>query len=111
MTSSSYRQWLVGAESVEALCRQFDHAKIDLFAPGDVARGYFRAIDRRDQEIEVPLVTLSVAVVPREAVQSAEHPGAFAQMAASLKHKVKEMTTTSRKSEFLFERRRLRPAT
>ena len=99
----------VGTESVEALCRQFDHAKIDLFAPEDVARGYFRAIDRRDQEIEVPLVTLSVAVVPREAVQSAEHPGAFAQMAASLKHKVKEMTTTSRKSEFLFERRKLRP--
>jgi len=102
---------VVCAESVEALCRQFDLAKVDLFDPGDVERGHFRATDRRGQEVDVPLVTLSVAVVPCTAVQSAEHPGALAQMAASLKRKVKEMTTTSRKSEFLFERRRLRPAT
>lgn len=32
------------------------------------------------------------------------------QMAASLKRKVKVMTSTSRKSEFLFERRGLRSA-
>ncbi len=102
---------VVCAESVEALCRQFDLAKVDLFDPGDVERGYFRATDRRGQEVEVSLVTLSVAVVPCEAVQSAEHPGALAQMAASLKRKVKEMTASSRKSEFLFERRRLRPVT
>jgi diguanylate cyclase (GGDEF)-like protein len=102
---------VISAESVEALCRQFDLAKIDLFDSGDVERGYFRATDRRGQDVEVPLVTLSVAVVPCEAMQSAEHPGALAQMAASLKRKVKEMTTTSRKSEFLFERRRLRNAT
>jgi EAL domain-containing protein (putative c-di-GMP-specific phosphodiesterase class I)/GGDEF domain-containing protein len=98
---------MVGAEKVETLCRQFDLAKIDLFNPGDAERGFFRATDRRGQEVEVPLVTLSVAVVPRDAVQSAEHPGAFAQMAASLKRKVKEMTSASRRSEFLFERRKL----
>jgi hypothetical protein len=60
--------------------------------------------DQRDAHV------LSVAVVPCADVQRAEHPGALVQMAASLKHQVKEMTTTSRKSEFLFERRRLRPA-
>jgi diguanylate cyclase (GGDEF)-like protein len=98
----------IGVERVEALCRQFDLAKIDLFSPEDVERGFFRAIDRRGQEVEVPLVTLSVAVIPCDAVQSADHPGAFAQMAASLKRKVKEMTSASRRSEFLFERRKLR---
>ncbi len=102
---------LVDADTVEALCRQFDLAKIDLFDSGDVERGFFRATDRRGQEVEVPLVTLSVAVVPCEAARSAEHPGALAQMAASLKRKVKEMTTKSRRSEFLFERRKLRQAT
>jgi hypothetical protein len=76
-----------------------------------VERGFFRAIDRRGQEVEVPLVTLSVAVIPCDAVQSADHPGAFAQMAASLKRKVKEMTSASRRSEFLFERRKLRQCT
>ena len=101
----------VAAEGVEALCRQFDSARMEMFDPADVERGYFRATDRRGQEVEVPLVTLSVAVVPCAAVQSADHPAALAQMAASLKRKVKEMTTASRKSGFLFERRRLRPTT
>jgi hypothetical protein len=84
---------------------------MEMFDPADVERGYFRATDRRGQEVEVPLVTLSVAVVPCEAVQSVDHPAALAQMAASLKRKVKEITTASRKSGFLFERRRLRPTT
>jgi EAL domain-containing protein (putative c-di-GMP-specific phosphodiesterase class I)/GGDEF domain-containing protein len=97
----------VGAESVEALCRGFDGAKVELFDPADVERGFFRATDRRGQPVEVPLVTLSVAVVPCQAAQNADHPGALAQMAASLKRKVKEMTSASRKSEFLFERRGL----
>jgi len=102
---------LICAESVEGLCAQFDLAKVDLFDSGDIERGYFRATDRRGQEVEVPLVTLSVAVVPCEAAQSSDHPGALAQMAASLKRKVKEMTATSRRSQFLFERRNRRPTT
>jgi len=101
----------VGAEAVGTLCRQFDRAKIEMFDPADVERGFFRATDRRGQEVEVPLVTLSVAVVPCEAAQTADHPGALAQMAASLKRKVKEMTSASRRSEFLFERRKLRQCT
>jgi EAL domain-containing protein (putative c-di-GMP-specific phosphodiesterase class I)/GGDEF domain-containing protein len=101
---------VIREEEVEDLCRQFDSAKADLFDPGDVERGFFRTSDRQGREVEVPLVTLSVAVVPCEAVQSPEHPGALAQRAASLKRKVKEMTAKSRRSEFLFDRRRLRPS-
>jgi diguanylate cyclase (GGDEF)-like protein len=100
----------VDPEAVRAICRQFDAAKVELFASEDVTRGSFRAVDRRGQEVSVPLVTLSVAVVPVEAVQTAEHPGALVQMAASLKRKVKEITTASRASAFLFERRGVRPA-
>jgi diguanylate cyclase (GGDEF)-like protein len=100
----------VDPEAVRAICRQFDAAKVELFASEDVTRGSFRAVDRRGQEVSVPLVTLSVAVVPVEAVQTSEHPGALVQMAASLKRKVKEITTASRASAFLFERRGVRPA-
>jgi GGDEF domain-containing protein len=102
---------VIDADSVESLCRQFDQAKLSLFEAGDIERGCFHAIDRRGQEVKVPLVTLSVAVVPVEAVQSADHPGALAQMAASLKRKVKEMTASKGKSMYLFERRRLRRTT
>ena len=97
----------IDGERIGELCSQFDAAKIELFDAEDVQRGCFRAIDRRGQEVLVPLVTVSVAVVPVESVQSADHPGALVQMAASLKRKVKEMTAASGKSAFLFERRRM----
>jgi len=106
---------IVSASAVEpagvaALCAQFDAGKLDLFDAHDVERGFFRAQDRRGQEVSVPLITLSVAVVPSEAVHGTDHPGALAQMAASLKRKVKETSSASGRSAFLFERRRLQPA-
>ena len=58
--------------------------------------------------MNVPLVTLSVAVVQGDVVQEMEHPGALAQLAASLKRKVKESTAREGTSGFLFERRRFR---
>ncbi len=100
----------VDPEAVRNVCKQFDAARLELFAAEDVKNGCFRAVDRRGQEVAVPLVTLSVAVVPVEAAQSAEHPGALVQMAASLKRKVKEITTAQRASAFLYERRGVRPA-
>ena len=96
----------IDADKVSALCEHFDTAKIELFTAEDVERGGFLATDRRGQEISVPLVTVSIAVVPAEAVRDSDHPGALAQIAASLKRKVKEMTAASRKSAFLYERRR-----
>ena len=96
---------------LQELCAEFDLQKLALFEPADIERGHFRAVDRRGQEVTVPLVTLSVAVVPGASVQSADHPGALAQLAASLKRKVKEQSAATGKSSFLFERRRLRPAT
>jgi len=98
------------ASQLQELCAEFDSQKLALFEPADIERGYFRATDRRGQEVSVPLVTLSVAVVPGASVQSADHPGALAQLAASLKRKVKEVSAAGGKSSFLFERRRLRPA-
>src|SRR5262249_442941 len=58
----------VDPAGVAKLCAQFDAGKLDLFDPHDVERGYFRATDRRGQEVSVPLITLSVAVVPSESV-------------------------------------------
>jgi diguanylate cyclase (GGDEF)-like protein len=97
---------LIDADRVSALCQEFDSAKLDLFSAEDIERGSFPANDRRGQEYSVPLVTLSVAVVPTAAARNDDHPGALAQIAASLKRKVKEMTAVSGKSAFLYERRR-----
>lgn len=100
----------VTPEAAQALCEQFDAARAELFDPGDVQAGCFQAMDRTGRTVSVPLVTLSLAVVWGDMVQDAAHPGALAQLAASLKRKVKETTAATRRSAFLFERRRLRSA-
>src|SRR5262249_15831523 len=100
----------VSPEGVAALCAQFDAGKIDLFDPKNVEGGSCGATDGRGQEVSVPLITLSVGVVPSESVHGTDHPGALAQMAASLKRKVKETSCARGRSAFLFERRRLQPA-
>jgi len=96
----------VTSESLEAACRAFDQEKRALFESRDLTLGCFPSVDRQGREIGVPLVTLSIAVVSREVVD-ADHPGVLAQMAASLKRKVKEVTASTGRSGFLFERRRV----
>jgi len=56
-----------------------------MFDPPDVERGYFRATDREGQEVEVPLVTLSVAVGSVRSRASVDHPRLWRRVAASLK--------------------------
>jgi len=102
---------LIDPDRIGELCGEFDTAKLELFVPDDIERGAFLATDRRGSQVLVPLVTLSVAAVPSESVQTADHPGALAQMAASLKRKVKQMTAETHRSAFLFERRKLRAPT
>jgi EAL domain-containing protein (putative c-di-GMP-specific phosphodiesterase class I)/GGDEF domain-containing protein len=96
----------VATEHIASICSEFDREKRELFEPADLKRGFFVAVDRQGRTVNVPLVTLSVAVVQGEIVQAMEHPGALAQVAASLKRKVKETTARDGKSSFLFERRR-----
>jgi diguanylate cyclase (GGDEF)-like protein len=91
---------------VQEICTQFDREKRELFELADLQRGYFVAIDRKGNTVNVPPVTLSVAIVQGEVIQEMEHPGALAQLASSLKRKVKENTAREGTSGFLFERRR-----
>jgi len=95
-----------GVAELDRACAMFDEERLHLFSPSDIERGYFVAQDRKGRERHVPLVTMSIAVVPRHTVIGAEHPGAVAQTAASLKRKVKEVTSETGRSGYLFERRR-----
>lgn len=95
-----------GADVPQSICDLFDAERLRLFSAEDVVRGFFIAKDRKGRERTIPLVTLSIAVVPRACAMGAEHPGAIAQTAASLKRKVKELTSTTGQSGFLYERRR-----
>lgn len=95
----------VKPEAVEALCRRFDEEKRALFDAMDLERGYFEARDRQGTLVQVPLVTLSLAVLDSRRMGGSVHPASLSGLAASLKKKVKERAAASRTSSFMFERR------
>jgi EAL domain-containing protein (putative c-di-GMP-specific phosphodiesterase class I)/GGDEF domain-containing protein len=95
----------VDPEALGALCRHFDEAKRALFEPGDLERGYFEATDRKGMSVQVPLVTLSLAVLDSRRLGGNVHPASLSGLAASLTKKVKERTASTRTSAFMFERR------
>ncbi|MFZ3115971.1 MAG: hypothetical protein WA133_04395 [Syntrophales bacterium] len=57
----------------------------------------------------MPLVTLSLAVIDSGSVWAEPHPALFSECAASLKKKVKRLTSATGKSGFAYEKRQ--PAT
>jgi EAL domain-containing protein (putative c-di-GMP-specific phosphodiesterase class I)/GGDEF domain-containing protein len=91
--------------ALAALCQRFDEEKRSLFDPGDLERGFFEATDRKGTSVQVPLVTLSLAVLDSRRMGGNVHPASFSGLAASLKKKVKERAVSTRTSAFMFERR------
>ncbi|HYI00954.1 bifunctional diguanylate cyclase/phosphodiesterase [Hyalangium sp.] len=91
--------------ALEAICRRFDEEKRSLFDASDLERGYFEATDRKGLSVQVPPVTLSLAVLDSRKMGGSVHPASLSSLAASLKKKVKELAANTRASAFMFERR------
>jgi EAL domain-containing protein (putative c-di-GMP-specific phosphodiesterase class I)/GGDEF domain-containing protein len=95
--------------TLERICREFDRLRTPLYDPEDRRRGTFRApraAGRRGRPTEVPLVTLSLAVVASAALDGDLHPARLAQTAATLQGQAKALTATSRRSTYVYDRRR-----
>ena len=95
---------ITGAEHAEALCqaivREFEAMSPSLHDEADRARGYFLHTDRRGQELRVPLLAVSIALVTNEH-HPLEHPGHIAKISAELKAYAKQ----SERSTYIRERR------
>jgi diguanylate cyclase (GGDEF)-like protein len=98
---------LVEPRVLEAICRDFDEQKKALFQREDLEKGRYRSVDRRGRRVDVPLVTLSLAVVTSENVPQRPFSGQVGQVAASLKKKVKEVNARTGRSGWLVDRRRV----
>jgi hypothetical protein len=96
---------LIPVQIMEKLCLLFDHAKLDLFKHSDIERGYIESGDRQGTLTRMPLVTLSLAVIDSGSILADPHPALFSECAASLKKKVKRMTSETGKSGFAYEQR------
>jgi len=73
----------------------------DLFADEDKARGYYVAKDRKGEPQQIPLLGISIAVVPTDNPLM-QHAGKVAEIAAELKKLAKK----SNKSTYVIDRRR-----
>jgi len=91
--------------ALESICRIFDERKTIYFSPEERNAGWYEAENRLGEKCAVPLVTLSIAVIESDRISPETHPGKIAEIAASLKHAVKQKTARERRSAWMFERR------
>ncbi len=91
--------------ALQSACAKFDEEKAALFDADDLRRGYIVATNRRGDVEQVPLVTLSLALIDRHRIGEDLHPAILSQLAASLKKKVKQRTAELRRSAYIVERR------
>jgi len=98
-------QEVTSEAALERLCAEFDDRKQALFAREDLARGAYRSVDRKGSVVDVPLVTLSVAVVTDRNMPQGAHPAQIGQLAASVKKKVKAINGQTCRSHCLIDQR------
>jgi len=84
---------LTSAERAEPLCesviRRFDTSMPELYDEADRARGYLLHVDRKGQEVKLPLLSVSIALVTN-ATTKLTHPGEVAKIGAELKAYAKQ---------------------
>ena len=89
------------ARLCEAIIRNFDAVAPGLYDEADRARGYMLHTDRKGQAINVPLLSIAIALVTNEE-QVLTHPGQIAELGAELKAYAKQFE----RSVYVKERRR-----
>jgi diguanylate cyclase (GGDEF)-like protein len=96
----------VDEEFLAELAAAFDERKKELFNVTDTQQGYFISVNRDGWEEQVPLVTLSIAVVTEQNFLRPPHPGKLGESVAQLKKKIKEINAARGHSGLIFECRR-----
>ena len=90
---------------MENTCVDFDRGKLDYFSSDHISKGFYLAANRQGEEVQTPLVALSLAVVTEKNFEVSPHPGRLSEIAAHLKKKIKTINKDQPKSDYLQERR------
>jgi diguanylate cyclase (GGDEF)-like protein len=92
-------------EKAETICQiiinNFNGVASDLFGETEKKRGHYVAKDRNNQEQKIPLLSISLSIVPTN-TSYIQHPGKVAEVAAELKKLAKK----SPGSAYVIDRRR-----
>jgi hypothetical protein len=78
---------------------------MEFFSLQHAERGFYPAINRQGEQVDTPLVSLSLAVVTDANFTFSPHPGRLSEIAAHLKKKIKSINSDDPKSDYLAERR------
>jgi GGDEF domain-containing protein len=90
---------------LEKLCTIFEQSRGAMFGLEDRNRGCFLIRSRSGQELQVPLVSLSVSVVTDGNFASRPHPAQLSEAANSVRKKLRKEGVSAGRSAFLRERR------
>lgn len=97
--------FIVAADQAVPVCQtvisHFDRIVLDLFDGETKERGYYIGTNRRGETEQIPLLAISIAVVPMD-LPRLKHYAKVAEVAAELKKLAKESVT----SRFVVEQRR-----
>lgn len=97
--------FIVPTEQAEPVCKtiidNFTQIAVELFDDAAKADGYFIACDRKGQEEKVPLLSISIAVVPTDS-PCIQHYGKLTEVAAELK----KLAKRSIGSSYVIDKRR-----
>lgn len=97
-------QHQIEAVVFKRICEIFDRDKANLFPQEDYVRGFFAASNREGKVCDIPLTTLSLAIITHENITDSDiHVGKITERAASVKKALKQRKNTA--SDFLFDRR------
>ncbi|MEI6702406.1 MAG: diguanylate cyclase [Deltaproteobacteria bacterium] len=84
--------FILCSEKAEAVCRtiigHFDVIVLDMFDEETKKRGFYPGTNRKGEKEEVPLLSISIAVVPMD-MPKLQHAAKVAEVAAELKKKAK----------------------
>ncbi len=73
-----------GDDIADTLLDEFDTRKLKLFREDDIKRGYLSILDRQGVEKQIPLMTITIALVPKIG-GNFSHPGELSDSAFELK--------------------------
>jgi len=86
--------FITSPDQVEGVCqyviREFDQRIRSFYHPDDLSRGYLLQHDRRGRITHYPIMTVSIAVID-STQRSIQHPALVSQIAAELKHALKQI--------------------
>jgi EAL domain-containing protein (putative c-di-GMP-specific phosphodiesterase class I)/GGDEF domain-containing protein len=94
---------VIDDDRLTLICTDFDCRKEQFFQTDHLRDGYYQTVDRQGHCQDIPLVTISLAVITNENFDGRPNPAQFGEVVACLKKRVKINNALNRSSGFQYD--------